>query len=150
VLLDEMEQLYAPPGHAVFTLVPPTFHERATELYLSIGEPEVTVRTFWDIYRNLLGRLREPMDDQLTEVLNTFQANLDNNAEDMALLPNMEPFRLGQPLNLGGKSTYMGGLEESSEALPLDFNRPGAEFALFTDSESDDSDNESGSDASSS
>jgi hypothetical protein len=141
-----MEQLYAPPDHAVFTLVPPTFHERATELYMAIGEPEVTVGTFWDIYRDLLGRLREQEDDQLTEVLNTFQANVDNNADDMALLPNMEPFRLGQPLDLGGKSTYVGGLEESSEALPLDFNRPGAEFALFTDS--DDNGNESDSDAS--
>jgi hypothetical protein len=145
-----MEQLYAPPNHPVFTLVPPTFHERATELYLSIGEPEVTVRTFWDIYCNLLGKLREPMDDQLTEVLNTFQVNLNNNtdSEGMALLPNMEPFRLGQPLDLGGKSTYVGGLEESSADLPLNFNRPGAEFALFSDC--DDSGHESGSDASSS
>lgn len=83
------------------------------------------------------------MDKQLTEVLDTFQANLDNDAEDMALLPNMEPFCLGQPLNLGGRSTYLGRLEESSEALPLDFNRPGAEYALFTDS-----DEESGSDVS--
>ena len=141
-----MEQLYAPPNHMVFTLVPPTFHERATELYLSIGEPEVTVGTFWDVYRDLLGRLREPIDNQLTEELNTFQVNLNNDTEDMALLPNVEPFRLGQPLNLGGKSTYMGGLEESSDALPLNFNRPGAEFALFTDS--NDSSNESGSDVS--
>ena len=143
-----MEQLYAPPDHAVFTLVPHTFHERATELYLSIGEPEVTVRTFWDIYREILGRLREPTDDQLTEVLDTFQANLDNNADGMALLPNMEPFRLGQPLDLGGKSTYMGGLEESSEALPLNFDRRGAEFALFSDC--DDSNDGSGSDVSAS
>ena len=129
-----MERLYAPPDHPVFTLVPQAFHERAREIYLSIGEPEVTVRTFWDIYCNMLGRLQEP-DDQLTEVFNTFQANLDNNADDMALLPDMEPFRLGQPLELGGKSTYMGGLEEGSEALPLNFNRPGAEFALFSDCE---------------
>ena len=140
-----MEELYASPDDAVFTLVPPTFHERVTELYLSIGEPEVTVGTFWDIYRNLLGRLREPTDDQLTDVLNTFQANFDNNAEDMALLPNLEPFRLGQPLNLGGKSTYVGGLEESSEDLPFDFNRPGAEYAIFTDSDHDSS-NDSGPD----
>jgi hypothetical protein len=135
-----MEQIYAPPDHVVFTLVPPTFHERASELYLSIGEPEVTVKTFWDIYRNLLGRLREPMDDQLTEVLNTFQANIANDEEDMALLPNMEPFRLGQPLDLGGRSTYMGGLEENSDALPLNFNRPGAEFALFSDDSGSESD----------
>jgi hypothetical protein len=140
-----MEELYAPPDHAVFTLVPPTFHERVTELYLFIGEPEVTVGTFWDIYRNLLGKLRERIDDQLTDVLNTFQANIDNSAEDMALLPDMEPFRLGQPLELGGKSTYIGELEEGSQAIPLNFNRPGAEYALFSDSD-DSSNNESWSD----
>jgi hypothetical protein len=139
-----MEQLYAPPDHPVFTLVPPTFHERVMELYMSIGEPEVTVGTFWDIYRELLGRLRESVDDQLTDVLSTFQANVDNSAEDMALLPNMEPFRLGKPLDLGGKTAYVGGLEEGSQALPLDFNRPGAEYVLLSDS--DDSGDESGSD----
>ena len=87
------------------------------------------------------------MDDQLTEVLNTFQANLDDNAEGMALLPDMDPFRLGQPLDLGGKSTYMGGLEKTSAALPLNFSRRGAEFAFFSDC--DESSNETESDASS-
>lgn len=142
-----MEELYAPPDHVVFTLVPPTFHERVSEVYLSIGEPEVTVGTFWEIYCNLLGRLREPMDNQLTDVLNTFQANVDNtdSAEDMALLPGMEPFRLGQPLELGGNLTYIGGLEEGSQAIPLNFNRPGAEYVLFSDSD-DSSNNESESD----
>ena len=139
-----MEQLYAPPDHPVFTLVPPTFHERVTELYRSIGEPEVTIKSFWDIYRRLLERLREPLDNQLTDVLKTFQVNVDSSAEDMALLPNMEPLRLGQPLDLGGRTTYVGGLEEGSRALPLDFNRPGAEFALLSDS--DDGSDESGSD----
>ena len=57
-----MEQLYALPDHAVFTLVPPTFHERATELYLYMGELEVTVGMFWDIYCNLLASLQELMD----------------------------------------------------------------------------------------
>jgi hypothetical protein len=143
-----MEQLYAPPDHAVFTLVPPTFHERATEVYLSIGEPEVTVKSFWDIYLSLLEKLRGlAADDQLTEVINTFQANLDNNAEGMALLPDMEPFHLGQPLDLGGKTSYLGGLEENSGALPLNFNRLGVEFTLFSDC--DDSGSENGSDTSS-
>lgn len=104
-----MEALYAPPDHPVFTLVPTALHERVMQLYLSIGEPTVTVGTFWDIYCNLLGRLREPADDQMTDVLDMFQANLNNNAEpeDMALLPNVEPFHLGKPLYLGGKSTYI-------------------------------------------
>jgi len=138
-----MEQLYAPPDHPVFTLVPRAFHERAKDVYQSIGEPEVTVKSFWDIYRKILGILQEPVDDQLTEELHTFQANLNNSAEGMDLLANMEPFRLGQPLALGGKSTYMGGLEESSEALPLDFNRRGAEFALFSDCDDSSSGSES-------
>ena len=141
-----MEQLYALPDHAVFTLVPPTFHEHATELYLSMGDPEVTVGTFWDIYHNLLASLRELMDQQLTEALSTFQANLDNDMEDMALLPDIKLFRLGWPLDLGGRSAYLGGLEASSEAVPLNFNRPGVEFALFTDF--DDSGDEDGSDVS--
>ena len=72
-ILDEMEQLYAPPDHPVFVLVPPAFHERATELYRSIGEPEVTVATFWDIYHSLLERLREHQENNtlldLPEVL---------------------------------------------------------------------------------
>lgn len=88
-LFDEMEQLYAPPDHAVFTLVPHTFHECATKLYFSIGEPEVTVKTFWDNYCNTLGRLWEPTDDQLKEALNTFQANPNNNADGMALLQDI-------------------------------------------------------------
>jgi hypothetical protein len=133
-----MESLYAPPDHPVFTLVPTTFHERVTQLYMSIGQPVVTVKTFWDIYCNLLGMLREPADDQMTDVLDTFQANINNSAQDMALLPNIEPFRLGKPLDLGGKSTYIGGLEDS-ETLPLGFNRVGAEYARFTSDEDDDS-----------
>ena len=140
-LLDEMEELYAPSDHSVFTLVPPVFHECATDIYCSIGEPEVTVKTFWDVYCNILGRLREPMDDQLTDVLDTFQANHDNNTEDMALLPNMEPFHLGQPLNLDGRFNYIGGLEPES-SVPLDFNRPGVEYALFTDSDNSSNDSE--------
>lgn len=80
------------------------------------------------------------MDDQLTDELDTFQVNLNNtDLEGMVLLSNMEPFHLDQPLDLGDKSTYIGGLEGS---VPLNFNRPGAEYALFsdTDDSNDDSD----------
>ena len=52
----------------------------------------------------------------------------------------MQPFHLGQPFDLGGKSTYLGGLEEGSQALPLNFNRPGAEFVVLLSS--DDSGND--------
>ena len=57
--------------------------------------------------------LRELLDSQLTDVLKTFQVNVDSSAEDMSLLPNMEPLHLGQPLDLGGRTTYVGRLEGS-------------------------------------
>ncbi|KAF8218486.1 hypothetical protein L208DRAFT_1350965, partial [Tricholoma matsutake] len=53
-LLDEVEALYAPQDHPVFELVPHTFHERADNLYAAIGQPAITVETFWDIYLDLL------------------------------------------------------------------------------------------------
>ena len=52
----------------------------------------------------------------------------------------MQPFCLGQPFDLGGKSTYLGGLEEGSQALPLDFNWPSADFVVLLSS--DDSGND--------
>jgi hypothetical protein len=138
-LFDEMEALYAPPDHPVFTLVPSTFNDYVTELYSSMGQPEVTVKTFWDIYRNLLAKLREPVNDQLTNELATFQAGAEQDDDGIALLPDMEPFRLGQPLDLGGRSSYIGGLENSA---PVDIDRLGAEFAFFSDEDDSNEDDE--------
>jgi hypothetical protein len=53
--------------------------------------------------------------------------------QDMPLLPNMEPFRLGQPLNVGNGINYIGGLDDSNGD-----RRP--EYASYTSSEEGDSD----------
>lgn len=72
-----MEALYAPPDHAVFELVPPTFHEHISQVYVVIGEPEVNADTFWDIYLRLLRELREGHDEQLTSILTSHQETLN-------------------------------------------------------------------------
>lgn len=78
----------------------------------------------------------------MTDVLDTFQVNLNNSAEDMALLPNVEPFHLGKLLDLGGKSTYIGGLG-NSQNMPLDFNQPDVEYAKFLGDDDNSSSNDS-------
>lgn len=132
-----MEALYAPPGHPVFDLVPQAFHDHVSNAYSEIGKPNVNVDTFWEVYLGLLRRLRERSPEQVSEILTSYQANVEEDPDNVPLLPNMEDFRLGQPLNLGNKTCYIGGLE--SPALP-DGAEVG-EYADFTD-ESDGSEDD--------
>ena len=143
-LLDEMEALYAPPDHSVFELVPPPFHEHISQLYIAIGQPEVNTETFWDIYLRLLRQLREGHDEQLTNVLTLHQETLNQESNEMPLLPGLEAFRLGQPLRPGRYGSYMGGLDESSLASAVE--KLGVESAHFTEEENDDSDDDDGDD----
>jgi hypothetical protein len=138
-LFDEMEALYAPPEHPVFELVPATFHNHVSEAYSAIGEPNVNMETFWEVYLRLRQQL-EPHHQSLTEVLTSCH-NQDDSV-DIPLLPNMEQFRLGQPLDLGSNGSYIGGLD--FEALPDGMRELAAEYAAFTtDDEADSSgDNE--------
>ena len=137
-LFDEMEARFAPSDHPVFELVPQAFHEHVSNLYTIIGQPEVTVETFWDIFRDLLGHLRERPNEQLTEIITDY--NITPEPEPMPLLPNMEAFRLGQPLDVGTNINYIGGLDDpisTSSIGPSGPSRaPEAEYADFTDSDS--------------
>jgi hypothetical protein len=143
-LFDEIEDLYAPPGHPVFELVPPAFHEHVANLYALIGQPEVTIETFWNIYRALLGRLHEGHDEQLTEIISHHDMTRGQEPDNMPLLPNMDAFRLGQPLDLGPKANYIGGLDGSALTNSMEVTRmePSPEFADFSTEEEDDEDEE--------
>ncbi|KAF9056938.1 hypothetical protein BDP27DRAFT_1152244, partial [Rhodocollybia butyracea] len=52
--IKEAEQLYAPPDHPVFELVPPEFNHWITQYYHQIGSPQVNHHTLWEIYECLL------------------------------------------------------------------------------------------------
>jgi hypothetical protein len=133
-----MEELYAPPDHPVFNLVPAAFHDHVSNAYSAIGKPNINVDTFWEVYLSLLRRLRERSPEQITEILTSYQANLEEDPDNVPLLPNMDDFCLGQLLELGKNTTYIGGLE--SPAFPGGIE---GEYADFTD-ESDE--NSSGGD----
>ncbi|KAJ8077902.1 hypothetical protein PM082_002343 [Marasmius tenuissimus] len=52
--LDKAEQLWAPPGHQVFELVPQDFEALITVVYAEIGRPPVCQENVWDVYMALL------------------------------------------------------------------------------------------------
>ena len=109
-------------------------------LYTAIGQPEITIHTFWDIFLNLLKWLHDTSDEILTDILGTHQQTSARPDDDMPLLPNMAPFHLGQPLGVGG-SNYIGGIDVS--ALPSSVPVPHPEYACFT-SDEDSGDDEDG------
>jgi hypothetical protein len=126
----------------VFQLVPCAFHDRAYHLYSAIGQPEITINTFWDIYLDLLARLRVGTDEVLVDILSNHQQTSSQPDADMPLLPNMQPFRLGQPLNAGRNTDYIGGIDIS--ALPSSVPVPRPEYAYITSDEESDSDGNDG------
>jgi hypothetical protein len=83
-----------------------------------------------------LKQLRNGHDEELTNIISSHQESTQPD-QDMPLLPNMGPFRLGQPLNVGKCVNYIGGLDVSN-------GEPCPEYAFFTseeeESDSDDSD----------
>jgi hypothetical protein len=132
VLLDEVKALYAPQDHPVFELVSQIFYERVDDLYSVIGRPEITKETFWDIYLELLKKLQNGRDEELANILSSHQQSVQPD-QGMPLLPNVEPFRLGRPLNVGKNVNYIGGLDVSSSSVSNSDPQP--EYAFFTSSE---------------
>lgn len=69
-LFNEAEKLYAPPDHPCFELVPPAFERKIVAVYAAMNTPEVTFDSFWEIYRELLRRLRAlPYEAEFAAVL---------------------------------------------------------------------------------
>jgi len=128
----------------VFELVPPTFHERADNLYAAIGRPEITTKTFWNIYLDLLKRLRDGSDEELTNILSSHQPSAQPVQGDMALLPDMAPFRLGHPIDVGTNTNYIGGLDVSAPSSSVPAPHP--EYADFTSDEDDEDGTDNGTD----
>ena len=87
-------------------------------------------KTFWDIYLDLLERLRNGCDKELTDILSRHQPSAQPDQVDVDLLPNMAPFRLGHPIDVGVKTNHIGGLDisTSSNSVPV----PHPEYADFT------------------
>ncbi|KAK0434664.1 uncharacterized protein EV420DRAFT_1488575 [Desarmillaria tabescens] len=55
--IQEARQIYEPPDHMVFKMVPESFRAFADEIMKKMGLPEVVQECVWEIYMELLSRL---------------------------------------------------------------------------------------------
>jgi hypothetical protein len=109
-LLNELEVQFAPPDHEVFQLTPPAFDQHASLFYNSLGRPQVSYDSFWDIYRQILHLFQvnegQPEDMPTVSLANTLAEELDSHFDTIArisnegvsLLPGMEELRQGGPV----------------------------------------------------
>ncbi|KAA1467108.1 hypothetical protein DENSPDRAFT_769383 [Dentipellis sp. KUC8613] len=123
-LFDEAEQLWAPPGHPVFELVPQGFAQYAQVCYEAIQEPVVTSDSFWDVYLALRDVLTEHAGDAPLQ-----QAFLETPQENRLmdeLLPIPEGLKELGPIEAGNMAAAANAREPSAvpqqEALCAEFS----------------------------
>ena len=105
-----MEQKWATPDDPIFQLTPPIFTEQAQVImYQSIGQPAVSLLTFWDVYLALLSAFHVlPDDPELAAAL----AMGDEGAEaDVLLLCDLQELWHGDNVVSDHGYVYYGGLK---------------------------------------
>ncbi|KAJ7191511.1 hypothetical protein GGX14DRAFT_506825 [Mycena pura] len=112
--IQQVRELYAPPSHPVFQLVPPDFNELAQQFYGQISDPppQVTRTNVWDIYLAILGRFEhlDSLHQTVTELDDRWGYALtmarDDYHEELELMPNLQD--LPEGTRNGG--IYLGGV----------------------------------------
>jgi hypothetical protein len=88
---------YAPPDHPVFKLVPPIFDARAQAFYAEIGEPVLTIESFWPTYRLLLRSFHEHCvaSPEFQVLLSTHEENCRSIHEEppLEIQPGLKPLQ---------------------------------------------------------
>ena len=86
-------------------------------------------------------QLQNGHDEELANTISSYQEveSMQPN-QDLPLLPDLEPFLLGQSLNVGNRVDYIGGLDAGGlDVGGLDVSngegQPGPEYACFTSEE---------------
>lgn len=62
-------QLWSPPEHPVFKLVPDSFDVYATQFYADLGHPVVSSFTLWDIFGDMLQCFHNIPDDAVLDAI---------------------------------------------------------------------------------
>ena len=125
---------FAPPDHEVFQLTPPAFNEHATLFYNSLGRPQVSHDSFWDIYRQILHlfHVNGGQPEVTGSSVNTLTEELDSHFDTIARISNEEVQLLAgmEELRQGGRVVGDPGGAGTS-------NIPAAEFTDESSSEGD-------------
>ncbi|KAJ6632296.1 hypothetical protein B0H10DRAFT_1937948 [Mycena sp. CBHHK59/15] len=111
-----VRNLYIPPDHEVFELVPKDFGNLAAEFYFTMGQPPITQTNVWDIYMVILTqfqhldnihRMPAELDEHWGYAL-TIACN--DHKDDIALIPNLAPLHNGLDVVAPDGSVYLGGV----------------------------------------
>ncbi|KAJ8077842.1 hypothetical protein PM082_002282 [Marasmius tenuissimus] len=113
--LAEAEQLWAPPDHEVFKLVPDEFHVIIEGVYSELGRPPVNRDNVWQVYMMVLEQIEELVGDNIGGLpitgYNQGDEDYSVSQDDQGMLAQLEEemARLA-PLRDDAGEAYMGGV----------------------------------------
>ncbi|KAJ7857101.1 hypothetical protein B0H14DRAFT_3135890 [Mycena olivaceomarginata] len=111
IAIAEVRNLYAPPDHDMFELVPRDFAIIVGQIYQQLGQPSVTRTNCWDVYMDILTRFQHldslhgvpaERDEQWGYALTMAR---DDYKDDIELIPNLLPLHNGADV-IGPDGTY--------------------------------------------
>ncbi|KAH7922898.1 hypothetical protein BV22DRAFT_1016396 [Leucogyrophana mollusca] len=117
--IAHVRNLYAPPDHPVFDLVPRSFSRVAQECYSMMGTPLITRENVWDVYRDMLARVQHfeqlPATlEQEWQVHNT-EGDPDNAAfNHIPLIAGLTELPNGEDVARSDGSIYLGGVNNGN------------------------------------
>ncbi|KAK1225454.1 hypothetical protein PQX77_011603 [Marasmius sp. AFHP31] len=139
--LTEAEQLWAPPDHEVFELVPKDFGRVIQHVYDCLGAPPVTRDNVWTVYMDLLEQLeRDNLEGLNLAGYNEDEDNYTVGEEDADMMAHLaRDLEDLQPLRDDTGECYMGGVNGGlgAEGDVWDENVLDA-YAEFSSDEEDD------------
>ncbi|KAI6021641.1 hypothetical protein BKA83DRAFT_4055186 [Pisolithus microcarpus] len=98
--IEQVQQLYIVPNHAVFDLVPPSLNVYMEACYLQLGHPSVTHASTWTIYRAILDMMWQC--ENVPAILSTTEDHVSVDVKEFDLLLGLR--------NLHETEGYMGGV----------------------------------------
>ncbi|PPR07577.1 hypothetical protein CVT24_007318 [Panaeolus cyanescens] len=135
--LNHVRQLFAPPEHAVFQLIPPDLEPLISHTYADMGSPLVKHDTIWGIFCQLRDGVSSAINPDIRTIILTFENGLQ---DDQDVFPVPAGRQLEGGINVirwdGGYEDVERGLEELDNLDDRSTASTSAEpLALFSDEE---------------
>lgn len=119
-----MRQIYAPPDHPVFLLVPQEFSQQASLFMVELGLPPVTGDNVWNVYADLLMRFQSIERDEGIRKLLAAQLPLPGDGDNLIGSEDLPIVDLPLFVEGSGPGSDMGiekSSDEESDDAELDF-----------------------------
>lgn len=122
-LLDEVEAIYAPPSHPVFQLVPTWLTPYLDAAYDSVGRPEVSISTLWEVFVSVRDAVQEKLPEDVWAKVYDLEMDIDKE-----VIPELDLLANGEPEGFGVDDSEGDEFEEDEGVI----------YAVFSDEEEPD------------